>query len=55
MRALYFRESFEGNSRKFENENEDNIFENFGLPIPGGVANFVYNKTKNPFSLQDNE
>ena len=36
MRAIYFREFFEGNSRKFskfENENESNIFENFGIPL----------------------
>ena len=36
MRAMYFRESFEGNSRKFskfENENEGDIFESFGIPI----------------------
>ena len=35
MRAINFQESFEGNSRKFskfENENEGNIFENFGIP-----------------------
>ena len=35
MRAINFRESFEGNSRKFskfENENEGNIFESFGIP-----------------------
>ena len=35
MRAINFRESFEGNSRKFskfENENEGNIFESFGNP-----------------------
>ena len=35
MRAINFRESFEGNSRKFskfENENESNIFESFGIP-----------------------
>ena len=37
MRAINFRESFEGNSRKFskfENENEGNIFESFGIPSP---------------------
>ena len=35
MRAKYYRESFEGNSRKFskiENENEGNISESFGIP-----------------------
>ena len=35
MRAIYFGEFFEGNSRKFskfENENEGNIFESFGIP-----------------------
>ena len=35
MRTKYYREFFEGNSRKFskfENENEGNIFENFGIP-----------------------
>ena len=35
MRAINFRESFEGNSQKFskfENENEGNIFESFGIP-----------------------
>ena len=33
--AVYYRESFEGNFRKFskfENENEGNIFESFGIP-----------------------
>ena len=37
MRAINFRESFEGNSRKFskfENENEGNMFESFGIPSP---------------------
>lgn len=35
MRAINFREPFEANSRKFskfENENEGNIFESFGIP-----------------------
>ena len=35
MRAIYYREFFEGNSRKFskfENENEGKIFESFGIP-----------------------
>ena len=35
MRAIYFREFFEGDSRKFskfENENEGNILESFGIP-----------------------
>ena len=35
MRAKYYREFFEGNSRKFskiENENEGKISESFGIP-----------------------
>ena len=35
MRAIFYREFFEGNSRKFskfESENEGNIFESFGNP-----------------------
>ena len=42
MRAINFRESFEGNSRKFskfENENEGNIFESFGIPSINGTYN----------------
>ena len=35
MRAIFYLEFFEGNSRKFskfESENEGNIFESFGNP-----------------------
>ena len=45
MRALYFREFFEGNSRKFlkfESENEGNIFESFGNPTPNHLARFYW-------------
>ena len=37
MRAIFYREFFEGNSRKFskfESKNEGNIFESFGIPRP---------------------
>ena len=35
MRVIFYREFFEGNSRKFskfESENEGNIYESFGNP-----------------------
>ena len=47
MRAVYYKKSFEGNSRKFSKfENEGNIFECFGIPSFNGIsfdANFLTN------------
>ena len=55
MRAIYYRESFEGNSRKFskfENENEGNIFESFGIPNLVYIDNTIKSRSSIKASLK---
>ena len=56
MRAIYHWESFEGDSRKFskfENENEGNIFESFGIPnVYSILVNNIFWKVDNFEKIQ---